>query len=70
MDEQTALRGTGAIGLPKMDLQTLESCDDSALFHALRRILSDTKPAVTVSGFNAAVGSAMRDKAEPANEPS
>jgi hypothetical protein len=68
MDEQTALHGTGSIGLPKMDLKTLESCDESALFHALRRILSDTKPAVTVSGFQAFVGSAVRSKAEPTND--
>jgi hypothetical protein len=68
MDEQTALHGKGSIGLPKMDFQTLESCEDSALFHALRRILSDTKPAVTVSGFNACVGSAVHGEAEPTND--
>ncbi|TDB91989.1 hypothetical protein [Actinomadura sp. 7K534] len=68
MNEQTSLHQTGLIGLPKMDLKALESCDDSALFHALRRIMADPKPAVAVSRFNSYVGSASSGKAEPSDD--
>jgi hypothetical protein len=68
MDEQTALHEAGPIGLPKIGLRTLEGCDRSALFFALRRILSDTKPAVTVSGFTSSVSSDAGAHAEPPDD--
>ena len=68
MLEQTALQHPALIGLPKLDPKTLENCDESALFHALHRLLTDTKSAAPVAGFNAVAGSARRDGAEPVDD--
>ncbi|TQS25571.1 hypothetical protein [Microbispora sp. KK1-11] len=66
--EQAVIQRSGTIGLPKLDPETLDSCDDSALFLALQRILADTKSAAPVAGFQSVAGPARRDGADPADD--
>ena len=65
MDQRTS-RHDGLIGIPVIDLRTVETCDDSALFHALRRITTGSEPTATVAGFNACLPSTDRDERDVA----
>ncbi|GAA3237704.1 hypothetical protein GCM10010468_72780 [Actinocorallia longicatena] len=68
MKEQTGHPGDGLIPLPRTDLASLEEGDDSALFSALRRIITETHHEAPVSGFSAVIGAAEPGPATPPDD--